>query len=158
VKWLRDPLKWIGCYQIGAALFATEVLQRQFSAFLAGGPVGWLAFVLITGFFTLNAVAGVLLLRGAPRAKAFTVVAQLPQVLWADMPGLLYYVTCGVSLALNWQHDWFGFTTSAGSQVSLFVRHVPQSGSAGFAVNFVPLAVLYILYRWRNQIGSSRAA
>jgi hypothetical protein len=146
VKSLRDPLKWIGCYQIGGALLATEVLQRQLSTFVTGGPIGWLFLAVITGFFTLSGVAGVFLLRGAPLGKTLTVIAQVPQVLWVDMPGLLYYATCGASFALNWRKDWLGFTPGIGSQFSLFVRHVPGDSSR-FAVNFVPLVVLYVLYR-----------
>ncbi len=80
-----------------------------------------------------------------------TTIAQLPQVLWADVPGFLYYATCGASFALNWRQDWVGFTTGIGSQFSLFVRHVPETDSS-VAVNFVPVVVLYVLYRRKTQV------
>src|SRR6266516_6621750 len=105
MKSLRDPLKWIACYQIAGALLATQVLERQLSTFVTGGPIGWLFLAVVAGFFTLNGVAGVLLLRGAPRGRTLTTIAQLPQVLWADVPGFLYYATCGASFALNWRQD-----------------------------------------------------
>ncbi len=151
MKSLRDPLKWIGCYQIAGALLATQVLERQLSTFVTGGPIGWLFLAVVTSFFTLNGVAGVLLLRGAPRGTTFTTIAQVPQVLWADVPGFLYYATCGASFALNWRQDWVGFTTGIGSQFSLFVRHVPETDSS-VAINFVPLVVLYVLYRRKPQV------
>ena len=150
MKFLRDPLKWIGCYQIGSAFLATEVLQRQFATFLHAGPIGWLFLFVVTSFLTLNGIAGVLLLRGAPAGSTLTVIAQVLQVPSVDMPGLLYYAISGASFALNWQQDWFGFTTGIGSQFSLFVRHVPEGGSR-FAVNFVPLALLYLLRRARAR-------
>ena len=155
MKSLRDPLTWIGWYQIGGALLATEVLQRQFSTFVTRGPIGWLLLAVITGFFTLSGVAGVFLLRGAPLGKTLSLIAQVPQVLWVDMPGLLYYATCGASFALNWRQDWFGFTAGIGSQFSLFVRHVPED-STRFAVNCVPLVVLYVLYRRKTHVSVTR--
>ena len=157
MKSLRDPLKWIGCYQIGGALLATQVLQRQFATFLHAGAVGWLFLVVVTSFFTLNGVAGILLLRGAPVGRTLTVIAQVSQLPSVDMQGLLYHVICGASFALNWQQDWFGLTTSFGSQFSLFVRHVPAAGSR-FAVNLVPLVLLYLLRSAGTQVATSRAA
>ncbi len=151
MKSLRDPLKWIACYQIAGALLATQVLERQLSTFVTGGPIAWLFLAVVTTFFTLNGVAGVLLLRGAPRGRTLTTIAQLPQVLWADVPGFLYYATCGASFALNWRQDWVGFTTGMGSQFSLFVRHLPDTDSS-VAINFVPLVVLYVLYRRKPQV------
>ena len=150
MKSLRDPLKWIGCYQIGGALLGTEVLQRQFATFLHAGPIGWFFLLVVTSFFTLNGIAGVLLLRGAPVGSTLTVIAQVLQVPSIDVPGLLYYAISGVSFAMNWQQDWFGFTTSLGSQFSLFVRHVPEGGSR-FAVNLVPLVLLYLVRRARTR-------
>jgi hypothetical protein len=135
-------------------LLATYVVGPQAPQFFAAGPVGWIFFLVVGSFYTLTGVGAVLLLRGSARGKELTLLAQLPQLVQVRTSILVWYITNGASLTLNWEPGWVGFRTSLGSQFSLFFRHGPAFNTADsyFAVNLVPVVVLYALLRPRKGL------
>ncbi len=153
----RDPLTWIGFFQIGGVLLATYVIGGQAPGFLAAGPEGWAFFLLIAGFYTLSGVGAILLLRGSARGRQLTCLVQLPQLFQVRTTLVSWYITNGASLTLNWEPGWTGFKTGLGSQFTLLwgVSPVVSVGISYVAINFVPLGILYALLRSRKSLQPS---
>ncbi len=142
--WFNRFQRWIAYYQIaGALLGAYSVVQL----IVAGSAkVAWL--IPMTAFFAINALAGVLVLRGSPPAFVVTVLAQVPQLVDAKTSRFFYHLLSGASFGFRWQEGFVGFASTVGGQFSMLWGDF-SSTPTWHAINFVPILVLYAIFRAR---------
>jgi hypothetical protein len=146
----------IGIFQIVGASIATPFLWRALP--LALPSTVWPFLAVAMALYTVEGIAGLLVLRGSSLGKMLTVLAQLPQVVQVQNRNLAWSFTSAASLCIAHAAHFTGFTFGLGSRFTFFL---PQNSSpfgetrSEIAVNLVPLAILFALYRDRK--GSRRA-
>lgn len=154
--WLRVSRRGIAIVQIVGASMATPFLWRALPPALAS--TAWPFLAVAMALYTVEGVAGLLLLRGSSVGKILTVLAQLPQVVQTQNRHLAWSFTSAASLCIAHAAHFTGFTVGLGSGFTFFL---PQNSSpfhrtrSEIAVNLVPLAILFVLYRDRK--GGRRA-
>ena len=134
----------IAYYQIAGALVGAYSVAQM----IVAGAVHFLWLIPMIAFFAINALAGVLILRGSPRALLATVLAQIPQLVDAKTSGFFYHLLSGASFAFRWQQGFVGFPFSVGGQFSIVWGDF-SSTPTWHAINFVPFLVLYAVFRGR---------
>ncbi len=70
----------------------------------------------MTAFLAVNAIAGILILRGSTHARLLTTVAQLPQIIDVKTSHFFYHLLCGIALGFRSQTGFVGFTSGVGGQ------------------------------------------
>ncbi len=150
---IEDRMKTLGFYQIAGGILGLFIILRVFIYETQLSGLGILLYALGFGLFTFSIYCGNLLRKGNIKGLKFSLWNQLLQLIQLSISSISFGYYSGIRFAIgfDWKDSFSSdfFLGVSGFNFSYFTN---GTGDFSFALNFVPLMVIYSINSIENKI------